>query len=251
METLRLELNRLTPFEPEKIVFCQRILGEDPSQDLFEVELAYTPRTRINPWLSWLKDAGIPLKSISWPEAWPGANLLPIEQRRRPGTRAGAAKDWLGPLGILVLAMALILTPLYQRQQALTRMQAQLDQLVPQMKRIEQRASDLASQQAQRQRFATEWAARPDVPGLLLTLTQIIPDDSWLDSMVFDQGDLQLRGESDRATALVDLLQSSPAFEGVAFRSSLLLSAQSERTRFHLGMRYRPGNAPTAKGPGS
>jgi hypothetical protein len=78
---------------------------------------------------------------------------------------------------------------------------------------------------------------------LLRELTERIPDDTWVQSLEYQSGEVQLRGESGQATALIGLLEQAPGIDGVSFRSPVTQVARTGKERFNLAFTYKPDNA--------
>jgi general secretion pathway protein L len=80
----------------------------------------------------------------------------------------------------------------------------------------------------------------PRVIDLLRELTDRIPDDTWVQSLEYQNQEVQLRGESGQATALIGLLEEAPGFEGVSFRSPVTQVARTGKERFNLAFTFSP-----------
>ncbi|NCA70797.1 MAG: fimbrial assembly protein, partial [Sphingobacteriia bacterium] len=79
-----------------------------------------------------------------------------------------------------------------------------------------------------------------DSPNLLLMLrdlTDLLPDDTWLQTLDYNNGELELRGESAQATALIGMLEQAPGFEQVSFRSPVTQVPQTGKERFNISLR--------------
>jgi general secretion pathway protein L len=72
---------------------------------------------------------------------------------------------------------------------------------------------------------------------LLLELTERLPDDTWIQTLEYNQGLVDVRGESAQATALIALLEQAPSIEGVAFKSPVTQIARTGKERFNLSFR--------------
>jgi general secretion pathway protein L len=55
----------------------------------------------------------------------------------------------------------------------------------------------------------------------------------------YRDGEVQIRGESSQAAALIGVLEQAPGFEDVAFRSPVVQVAATGQERFHIAFRYR------------
>ena len=55
----------------------------------------------------------------------------------------------------------------------------------------------------------------------------------------FRVSEVQVRGESIQAAALIGLLEQAPSISGVAFRSPVSQIPNTDRERFHIGFNYQ------------
>jgi hypothetical protein len=60
----------------------------------------------------------------------------------------------------------------------------------------------------------------------------------------FRGGEVQIRGESTHATALINLLDQANGITEVAFRSPVVQVAGSDRERFHISLKYERQEEP-------
>jgi general secretion pathway protein L len=79
---------------------------------------------------------------------------------------------------------------------------------------------------------------------LLRELTERLPDNTWVQNLDFRDGEVQVRGESGQATALIDLLDQAPGITEVAFRSPVVQVAGSGRERFHISLKLERQEKP-------
>lgn len=231
------ELDRLTPFPAGEIYYDVRLLPS-ASREQLSLELAFVRRASLDPWVTLLGELGLPPQVLTWEGAWPGANLLPPESRVQP-RRSGV---WLNRLLwglILLLGVAALVTPLWQKRaiaidlmRRLGEARQQADQVVATRQKLEDSLKSA--------RFVLERKqAASHVSELLRRLTELLPDHSWISQMDYGDGDeVQIRGESPRATALIGLLAKEPSFQGIGFRSPVTGVPNTSIERFHIGFKY-------------
>jgi general secretion pathway protein L len=86
---------------------------------------------------------------------------------------------------------------------------------------------------------------QPQMTDLLREVTDLLPDDTWVQTLNYRDGEVDIRGESAQATALIGLLEQGPGISGATFRSPVMQVAQSGKERFHIAFTYsRPSPAP-------
>ena len=82
------------------------------------------------------------------------------------------------------------------------------------------------------------------VSELLNTLTQLLPDDTWLSELQITVGDVQLSGYAASATALLKLLDENAGFSNAAFRSSVTQDSKLGREQFDIAAKIKPRTSP-------
>jgi general secretion pathway protein L len=226
------ELDRLTPFAAQEVFFDHRVLPTRlPGQ--LEVELALVKRARAERWITALSGAAAAPRALTWPGAWPGANLLPpaLRGRRERGARFLIGSLWLTTA---LLVVAVLTTPLLQKRDIVLRLGERLsdarfkaDKVLSLRQRLDKEAAS-ANLVVERKRGSFL------VIELLRRLTESIPDDSWVSQMSVHDGRVELRGESRAATALIQTLSQDPAFRNAAFKSPVVGIRNTDRERFHI-----------------
>jgi general secretion pathway protein L len=77
---------------------------------------------------------------------------------------------------------------------------------------------------------------------LLRKLTELIPDHSWVNQLnVLGAGIIDIRGESEHATELIEILSRDPSFRDISFKSPVVGIRNTDRERFHIGFRFVSG----------
>jgi general secretion pathway protein L len=237
-QAVRSELNRLSPFTPDQVLYDFRALPAAKGETRLAIELALCRRDRAEGWIKRMREAGSPVDQVAWEGAWPKANLLPPESRPR------ARRAWLDParllLGlVLLLAAAALATPIWQKTQALAALDLEVRKARGQAVQVDELRQELERAKAGSVAVLQRKWEEARMTNLLRELTERIPDDTWVQSLEYQNGEVQLRGESGQATALIGLLESAPGIEGVSFRSPVTQVARTGKERFNLAFAYK------------
>ena len=79
------------------------------------------------------------------------------------------------------------------------------------------------------------WPAdQPAAVTVLDELTRVLPDDSWLEQLTLRSAEVQLRGYSANASAVIALLEGSDVFENVEFRAPVTRLKTPPVERFNI-----------------
>lgn len=234
---LRFEMDRHTPFSADQVYFGFRAAPREKDSPQIQVSLLLAPKAQVDPRLAELEALGLAPGALCDAEH-PEAPAIPLPVTQSAATlKAGRMKSLNGAL-VLVMLFLLIAVPLYQRQNRIDALGAQLD--VPRQ-RAEQAATlkqQLEELQQSRQFLARERASRPSVLPLLDELTRQLPDHTWLSRFELLDGAVQLRGESANASELIGLLEASQLFFDVRFSSPVTNNPATNKDRFMIDARF-------------
>jgi general secretion pathway protein L len=242
-QVVRYEMDRLSPFPGDQVLFDTHLRGMSRRGDRILVELALCRRDRAEPWLQRLREVGFPADQLTWEGAWPRANLLPLTERPRRNIRG---LGWT--LALLLLALSLgaaaMITPLWQREQVLGTLQVELARVRDAAQQVDKLRADLERARHGSVAVLQRKTEQPRMIDLLRELTVRLPDGTWIQNLDLDKGGIQMRGESTRATALIALLEKSAGVHGVAFASPVTQVAQTGAERFNITFQYARPNSP-------
>jgi len=236
-QVIRYELDRLSPFQAQDVVFDFTLVGGAKQGGRLAVELAVCRRALVSRWIARLAELGSPVERIGWDGAWPRANLLPPEERPRQNPVRFSRNRALAML-IALLVLAIMLTPLWQKTQTLERLDEEVRRA-----RTQAVAVDELRQQLEQTRQGSMAALQlkldqPPFLDLLRELTDRLPDDTWIQNLEYTQGQVDLSGESGQATALIALLEEAPGIDGVSFKSPVTQVARTGKERFNISFRF-------------
>jgi len=238
------EMDRLTPFTPDQVLYDYRLVSTASDGAELMVDLVVLPRGRVDPWLGVLASAGIRPSMVEVPGLWPKANLLPQAQRPTRGRREKTLNGILAGALLILLAAALAF-PLWQKR----RVVVELNERVAKEKRqaeVVLAIRERLDKSEQLLRFAPD-RRRAEMPVLdvLNVLTELLPDHTWVQQLEFRGDSVELRGVSQQASALIQLLEASKVFTQVGFRSPVLQNQGQEN--FHLAAKIL--GTPLGSGP--
>jgi general secretion pathway protein L len=230
------ELDRLTPFRADEVFYDARVVGTQGTQ--LRIELALCPREQVLPYLDRLRDAGIRVARLTWPNSWPRANLLPLSERPRP-KRLGTFINLLLALVIVILSGALLATPLWQGNHEREQLERQLEDLRSRAATVAALREELEKVRASNMNVVQRSREAPRMSDLLRELTDRFPDGTWVQTLNYRDGAVDMRGQSTQATALIALLEQAPGISAVTFRSPVMQIASTNTERFHIAFDYR------------
>ncbi len=241
-QVLGFEMDRLTPFRAEQVLYDCRLRNRDAQLQKLEVELMLVRRDRVEPWIRALTSFNLAPSTVTPADAWPGANLLPQDERGGSSRSGSRLVSVLWALLLLSIA-AVMITPLIQKRVVLGSLGVELAQA----RRHANAVGDLRRELEQTRESALYVVEKrlktTSVVGVLREVTRLLPDDTWAQQLELKGDRLTLRGESAQALGLIERLESSPMFEDVGFLSPVVQMRQQGRERFHLAARVMDRNS--------
>jgi len=235
------EIDRLTPFQVADVYFDTRIKGTLARGTKLDVSLALCRRDRVADWLERLREGGSPASRLSWDGAWPEANLLPPQERPRR-SRFGSWMSGLLWACSLLLVLAVLASPIWQKTREQETLTGELRRVRIAAEEVAQLRDDLERARLGSVEVLQRKRGQPRMTDLLRELTDLLPDGTWVQTMNYRDGEVDIRGESTQATALIGLLEQGPGISAVSFRSPVMQVASTGQERFHIAFTYsRPG----------
>jgi general secretion pathway protein L len=236
-QVLAYEIDRLTPFAPNDVYFDARVIGPTARGTKLNVELAVVRRDAAADWLERLREGRSPASRLAWMGAWTGANLLPREEQPRPARFGALATQGLVAL-VALLAVAALASPLWQKRQAQDLLDAELKRVRAAAVEVEDVRAALERARLGSVEVLNRKREHPRMVDLLREVTDLLPDGTWVQTLNFRDGEVDIRGESDQATALIGMLERGPGISAVRFRSPVMQVASTGQERFHISFQY-------------
>jgi general secretion pathway protein L len=162
-------------------------------------------------------------------------NLLPQEVRKKPSRKG--IYTLIGLVSLLILSIATCGGGyLYHRQLQLRLMEGEAKRLSLEVMTVTEMQERIKEIEARLETIREISEGEHSAVDILRELTQVIPDNTWVTEFrLMDKG-IQLTGYAESASELIPLLEESPLFEDVAFRSAITKDAKQNKYRFVIGL---------------
>ena len=230
------EMDRLTPFTASQVYYDATVLDRQLEQRRLRVELTVLPRAVVDPVLTQLRQRDLSPDALDVASDRHGLNLLPLEQRVRRGLWGQRLRVAVIGVSLLLVGVAAVL-PIWQQRQLLLATMAKVSQI----QQAANQALNLRDQldqtlEASRLLMQKKQGLPPRLD-LLLELTTLLPDDTFLERLQINGDTLQIIGQSARASALVGIVESSRLFGGASFVSPVTTDPRTGKERFVISAR--------------
>ncbi len=234
------ELDRYTPFKPEQVYFAVKRL--DGTNELGQIKVLFilTPRLILDGLINDIKALGLSPKHAYYDHSVLGFdkfdssyNLLPQQLRQKTENLTRIINAALVTLMCLLL-FAVIATPVWIENQAVNSLQLKTNTLEKDAKKVKTLQKDIDASIDETRQLLAEKSAAPAMIEMLNTLSELMPDDTWLSYVQYSDGHLQIQGESPTASALIAVLETSDLFSHVRFVSPVTQDAVNKIERFQI-----------------
>lgn len=207
VQMLALDLDRLTPFRAEDVVFDVEILDDGRQRGgLGRIALAVVAKDRWAAYLALLAGLGIAPRAVATRD---DQGRLRFDFARR-GTLGGSGGRWRRRWTIaaaLLIALNLLLL-VWRDQLALDRLAEAVDSQRLQVQLIERVRRQVEAEEARRHELVARLQARAPL-AILDALTTALPDQVWLTSLIWNGTELRLSGGQSGPADVVAVLAGS------------------------------------------
>jgi general secretion pathway protein L len=233
-EAVSFQLDHHTPFSSEEAYFDCKLLQRDDAAGQLIVEATVVARDVVEHARAGAESLGWHVGAVEITSAAANSNtrLFVPNLRRRPRSQTvlnGAAALLL--VGLIGVAAAFPLVRTHM-------LESQLAQRLDVVRHQAEAAAKLDKQNQDLQReanfLATRAASHPSALNILLELTKLTPDDTWLETAQYTGTDVEFAGVSGSASAFIGRLAQSSLFKNMGFRSPVTSDPRNARERFQI-----------------
>jgi general secretion pathway protein L len=247
-QVLSFEMDRQTPFKADQIYFDSRVIGRDANGRNLNVELVLLPRAQLDQEIGALP-AGV--SSLDAVDSWlgePGGgrrhiNLLPAERRARH-------RDMRLPLNLGLAALAVVLLfvnmdeSLANRETALESMRAEVEKSNTEAKQVAALRKTLSDSIAGANFLSDKKRNNPLTVAVLDDLSRRLPEDTFLERLQIENGEVQLQGQSKEAAKLIAMLGASGCLGNPRLQGQIQPDARTSKERFQIVADVKPCSTP-------
>ena len=237
---LAFEIERHTPFRADEVYFNHSVDSAASDDNTMSVELVIVPHRIVDPLIRGLRALGLGPDVVTVAD-FDGSldsagNRLPahgVQERRHSGSTAVKLMAML----VLVLAIAAATTPLLRFTSIANDLAAAVHKA-----KSDAEATLALRNEADRLTRGAQIVARakaeaPSPLGVLQTLSELLPDGTWIVQLNVTGSDVVLEGRTDSSADLVGMLEASPMFESVQYLSPVTRDAASGSERFGFSLK--------------
>jgi general secretion pathway protein L len=233
------ELERWTPWRPDQAVFSVNVRERSEAEGKLLIELAAVPRFVFSRSAELLKDSGLLLVGLlrERPDQSPQfIEVEPESEGSRKVLRRARVAGIMAACGIVLLVAGALTYKLITIERLNQRL-AEIGGEVEEAQKLAESAKRLTYQA----RYADEVKLSRASPITVLNgLTELLPDDCWLEALSMEGDKLTMQGRARDALSLLKLLNSSGRFQDVKFESEVIRDAEGGLDTFNISATALP-----------
>jgi len=233
------ELERWTPWRPDQAVFSVKVTERSEIEGRIRIELTAVPRFVFSGPALLLEDNGLALIGLLRERPNEGPQFIEVEPEPRGASkilRRARTAAFLTACGIVLLVVGAFVHKLV----TIERLEERLAEIGGEVEAA-QKLAETAKKLTYQLRYADEVKrGRASQIMILNDLSELLPDDSWLESMSMEGDKLTLQGRARDALSLLPLLNSSGRFQDVKFDSEVFRDPEAGLDTFNISATALP-----------
>ncbi|MGQ0658437.1 MAG: PilN domain-containing protein [Chromatiales bacterium] len=245
-QVLAFEMDRHTPYRAADVYFGFQVLERVQATQRLHVLLSVVPRELVDEALRRGAALGMRPAVVELADQDGSADALrAISMAAGDETRRAAAgylNVMLGAFTLGLLVAALVI-PLTQKRGTLLRLQETTATAKVRAAETAKIRDRLEETTGALDRMIMTRESTPLAVEVLNTLTRLLPDDTWLQSLELKGDKLVIQGQARTATRLIELLAASGRFENPTFQAPVQVNPQTGTERFNIAVQIRPDAA--------
>ncbi len=233
------EIDRVSPFSAAELAWTYAVERHDGGR--IHLVLALLPRAALSPALATLRDAGVAPTAALVPRASGGIWRIPLvasDHSPRLVANRRALQTVVAACALLAVAAAVL--PFVLQASALRQTEARIEALGPEVAQANALRRQIADRASGLDAVAAETTRVGRVLEALATLTNALPDDTYLTALALHQRAFTMTGRSASAARLIPLLESDPAMRNAAFAAPVTRSDGTKGDIFSIRADLRP-----------
>jgi general secretion pathway protein L len=230
------EMDRLTPFAAPDVFWTAVVDGREPAQGRLRAILSLLPRSALEPLLSALGRRGVAPDVLESVRPDGTTRHIPL----RPPSRRKRLIPLLAGCATALLLAGAVAAPFLAQEQEAAALRRQAAELQPRVDRVQALRRRLVTRPVDAAAFLAEKRRVGDVMQVLATLTDLLPDDTFVATLTLRQRKLTISGQSAAAAGLIALLSSGPRIRDPAFAAPVVRDAASRTDTFSLNADVTP-----------
>lgn len=239
-EVIGFELDKYVPFSADQVQISYKINNENMDENKLLLDLAVIPKQKLTEVLNTCDEKSIALDGIDinmlpndLTPSFLGVNLLPKENRKLKNNfnlKLNAALI-LVLMGLIYFVMHTSIENKRQKIETLTEINSELQKQARTSKLLKK---DLKTVIVSSKFLQNKKNDHPKIVAMLLDVTSILPDSTYITKMKVNQNELEISGQSDNANILIPKLDKSINWYAPLLKGPITPDPVTKKERFTI-----------------
>ena len=235
---LQYEMDRITPFTADELFWTWSVERRDRAQGRLYLRLLLVPKARLAQVLGALREAG--LRPTALEASTPGSAARRIALDRAQPARWRKRALVVATAACAVLAIAAVAVPFVVQSVRSDRVEQQIADLRPQVDQAEALRRRILSSAAGADVFEEQRSRVGDALQTLATLTDVLPDDTFLSELTLRARIVTISGQSAGAAKLIAALAAEHSIRNPAFAAPVTRNEGTHNEGFSIRAEMAP-----------
>jgi general secretion pathway protein L len=227
-QVLHYEMDRFSPFAADEVFWTFAISRRDRASGRVFALVSLAPKARLEGLIAALNEIGVAPSLLEAP--LPGGSVRQIGLGQPDVRRDRLRRLALVGAGALcaAFALAVVAVPFVRQSGELAELDARIASLKPGVARAETLRKQMASESSGADALASETARVGDMLQALAALTDLLPDDTFLNALTVRARKLTMDGQSAAANKLIAALSTDPVIKDATFAAPVTRTVSGE-----------------------
>jgi general secretion pathway protein L len=231
---LEYEMDRLTPFSAAELFWTFTIEHHDRARGSLHVRLSLVPKAQLRPLTEPLEHAGLTPSVLEAPVAGEAPRRIWLRRAQSAGDRWRRRGLVVAAGACAALAVTAAVLPFVLQASARATLEGRIAGLRPAVSKAEALRSQIGRNAAGADVITAEQARVGDALEVLATITDLLPDDTYLTDVSLRERKVELTGESAAAARLIAILSADPTIRNPAFAAPVTRLGTGTRDVFTI-----------------
>jgi general secretion pathway protein L len=233
------EMNQVTPFEQDDVFWTWTVVQHDRARGRLHVRLSLVPKSGLAALLAALERAGLAPAALEAASAAGPPRVIPLQQETQRLAWRRRARGFLAA-GCGALALVAVALPFLLQSLAMSAVTDRIDAVRPQVAEVQALRKRIAAASAGQDAIAAEGLRLGNALEVLAAVTQLLPDDTFLNDLALRERQLTITGQSAAAPKLIAGFASDPRFQNPGFTAPVTRNVAGGRDVFSVSAKVGP-----------
>ncbi len=234
------DVQRLTPFTADDVFWSWSIVARDVSRQRLRLRLCIVLRATVLPLLHRLAESGLVPSTLETCTSAGMVRRMPLDGSAAEARRHRGVRRLVVGLAVMITVLGGLATPFVLQSVDIAAVESRIDALRPEVKRVEALQHRLAARSVDADVIAAERTRVGDALQVLASVTDLLPNGTYLTDFALRQRRLTLTGRSVSAAKLIAGLSGHSPIRDPVFTAPVTRDPSADNDTFTIRAEVTP-----------